>query len=369
MLDDAAIARIVRYISGECTPEEAAATAAWIADDPARGRTAERLRQLWHRSGAAAAAPADADTWDVDAAWRRFSEEALEAGPDARSHRAKPQRTPILQLMPIERGGWSRPWARVALAMAATIAVAAASVLLTRVALRRPTRPVAAAPDTTVRQFVTAAAQRLEIRLSDGSLAVLAPASRLRMPATYGTTARELTLEGEGYFEVRHDAARPFRVRIASGVIEDLGTKFGIRAYGGDSTARVVVTEGLVRLRPAGAALAPVELKAGELGLLTASAAPTVRALRGVDRYLAWRHGQLAFRNTPLREMTTELRRWYALDVRLADPALGRLVFTGTFRDESVPEVLRALEIALDIRADRAGNVVTLRSARPTSPQ
>ena len=83
---------------------------------------------------------------------------------------------------------------------------------------------------------------------------------------------------------------------------------------------------------------------------------------------LAWTEGRLVFRNTPLREVAVQLGRWYALDVRVNDPALGRLLFTGSFRNESVAEVLHSLELALDLRARRQGERVTLSAngARPS---
>ena len=73
--------------------------------------------------------------------------------------------------------------------------------------------------------------------------------SRLRWRADYGARTREVQLEGEGYFEVRHDGARPFRVHAPGAVAEDLGTRFTVRAYPEGSGVEVAVAEGRVALR------------------------------------------------------------------------------------------------------------------------
>lgn len=347
MLDDTALALIVRYVSGECTPEEMAAVERWIAEDPARARTAERLDRLW-RAGADLrdSEVSESLDWDVDAAWRRVTEPA------------RPVRT--LRLLPIDAAiSRRRRWIRLA-AAAAAIAMVTSSVLLWWMpGIGRPSDATVATASAG-REFATAPAQRAEVRLGDGTRAVIAPASRLRIPDGYGVTTRELQLEGEAYFEVRPDSARPFRVRTARGLVEDIGTKFAVRSYAADSTELVAVTEGIVLLHAADTNAPPAKLVAGQLGVRAPSGERSVRTVHDIDRYVAWTEGRLVFRDAPLGEVAAQLGRWYALDVRLGDRALGELVFTGSFRDESVAEVLRSLEIALDLRVRRTGDVVTL---------
>ena len=77
--------------------------------------------------------------------------------------------------------------------------------------------------------------------------------SRLRYPADFGATARDVELVGEGYFEVVHDSTRPFRVHAGGSVTEDLGTHFVVRAYPELRHVDVAVTEGLVSLHREGA--------------------------------------------------------------------------------------------------------------------
>jgi transmembrane sensor len=385
MLDDTDLARIVRYILGECSPGEAADTQQWIAQDPARVRAVAALEQFWSKRPITPAPPVEEGAWDVDAAWSLF-ENASPRGADAPGRRAREHRP--LQLVPLSaHTTTNRRWTRVAASIAAALVLSVLGSLFWQATTARDHAAELAATgaDTAgMREFRTARAQRAEIRLTDGTLATLAPASRLRVAKDYGTGARDLYLEGEAYFEVRHDAAHPFRVYTSRGVTEDLGTKFAVRAYGEDSVVRVAVADGAVRLHArevqasgarARATTASVQhhdsltgmITAGHVGVLSPIGIPRVRAVADLTPYLAWAGGRLVFRDTPLRDVVTELSRWYGIDMRIADARIGRRVYTASFQDEPVSEVLRALEIALDVRAERHGNVVVLRARRSTA--
>ena len=73
--------------------------------------------------------------------------------------------------------------------------------------------------------------------LADGSRVVLGPDSRLTVPADFGSGARAVELEGDGYFDVRHDAAKPFAVRVGQALVEDVGTTFRVESDDGNATS------------------------------------------------------------------------------------------------------------------------------------
>jgi transmembrane sensor len=216
---------------------------------------------------------------------------------------------------------------------------------------------------TALRTTSTPPGRRAEIRLADGTRVVLGAASSLRYPRQFGAGARDVYLTGEGYFEVVHDSAHPFRVHAAHATAEDVGTAFGVFAYAGDTTVRVVVAEGSVAL---GSASAPVAhrtlLVPGQLGTLAArDAAPTVRRVN-VDAWLAFTDDRLAFDETPLPEVVAQLGRWYGTPFRLADSTLANRTLTASFTTESLADVLSALAPVLDVRFLRAGDTVVVRA-------
>ena len=319
--DDALLAR---YLAHECTPAEAAAVRQWIAADPDRVRAVERLRATFD----AAAPPHERP--DVDAMWANVRS----------SHRVA---------LPATR---RRPFPVGLLAAAAVLVVA---VFLDRAITRR------SATHGAVREVATSIGQRATIDLADGSRVILGPRSRITTPEHFGEGPRDVTLDGEAYFEVHHDPANPFRVHAAGGVTEDIGTRFVVRAYAGESVLRVVVAEGRVSVARGGGA--PVALGGGQLASLDAAGVASVRMV-DTAAYVAFSDGRLVFDGTPLEEVVGELGRWYDLDVRLATPAFADHHISASFTGLAEDDVLGAVAAAAGLRYTRQGRTVTFSRAR-----
>jgi len=194
---------------------------------------------------------------------------------------------------------------------------------------------------------------------------------------------------GRAYFNVVHDASRPFTVTAAGVRIRDVGTAFEVDAYAAkDRTAhatprtQVVVVSGSVlfeathseppaRLHEDGSVSAPPAsaiVTAGQLARLDDQAHATLIEHVDVADWLSWTTGDLVFRDVPLQDAVVELERWYDVDIVVADSALARRHITATFHDETLPQVLRSLALVLHARFERSDHTVTLRSApQPTA--
>lgn len=185
--------------------------------------------------------------------------------------------------------------------------------------------------------------QHITVELPDGSGATLAPNSELRYTISPDRGPREISLDGEAYFEVRHDRARPFRVRTASAVVEDLGTTFAVRQYSADSRARVAVRSGAVAIHPRDVAGAvATRLRAGQAVDIDANGS-VVRLTGDTTAYWSWTTGRLEFDGTPLPEVLARLARWYDVDFQLRDSTLNKQYFTGAFEAVSLPQALEIL--------------------------
>ncbi len=319
--DDALLAR---YLAHECTPAEAAAVRQWIAADPDRVRAVERLRATFD----AAAPPHERP--DLDAMWAQV-----------RAHHPA-------SLPPARR----RPFPVSILVAAAVLIVA---VLVDRAATRRTATPGA------VREIATSIGQRATIDLADGSRVILGPRSRISTPEHFGEGPRDVTLEGEAYFEVHHDSTHPFRVHAAGGVAEDIGTRFVVRAYAGEPALRVVVAEGRVSVTRSGGV--PVALGAGQLASFDDAGTALVRPV-DTAAYVAFSDGRLVFDGTPLDEVVSELGRWYDLDIRLAAPEFAGRHISASFTGLAEDDVLGAVAAAAGLRYTRQGRTVTFSRAR-----
>lgn len=84
--------------------------------------------------------------------------------------------------------------------------------------------------------------------LSDGTKVWLNSASSIKYPVVFGDNERRVELDGEAYFEVAHNAKKPFRVLSNHQLVEVLGTHFNINAYSDENTINTTLLEGSVKV-------------------------------------------------------------------------------------------------------------------------
>ena len=271
--------------------------------------------------------PSERRAWRTDQEWNRLRERIEAAEP-----------------LPAQRG-WlvAARW----IGAAAAVVLAAAGI---RWELARRTSP-------DVRTAVTAAGERIVLRLADSSLVTLGPATTVRYRAT--GTRREVEVDGLAAFDVRHDATRPFFVRAKNAVATDLGTKFVVRAYAADSGVEVAVTSGAVRLSGVERSLT-LELRAGDVGRVSAGGAVSAAAPARAARDTAWIDGRLAFDDEPLADVAVELERWFDVEVRIPDSALAHRRVSAVYTSPSLTGVAEALAATFDAGVQRAGRVVII---------
>ena len=339
-----------RYLSGDASPGEQERVEAWLAEDPEHWAELAAVRE-----GLEKAAISDPAVEKAKAeVWARLEQEIGGAGKSAAKEPERPRRR-----VPEFTVGARRRFTTAQLAAALFVAVIGGTAI-GFLLLRRPS----STPAEAMQVAKTTPGQRAMFRLSDGTQVILGVASVLRYPRTFRKESRELSLEGEAYFEVVHHQRRPFVVRAGDLVAKDLGTQFTVRAYPGEAGARVVVREGRVAIRAAAAGAPERVVAPGQLGRLGANEEPTVEEA-DTAAYFAWTEGRLVFDGTPLRDALPQLGRWFDLEFRLADSALGDVPLTATLRTQPTTDVLNNLAASLGMRQRQQGRVVTLYSTKP----
>lgn len=359
MRDGDAWALLPKYFAGSCTPSERDALEAWMLANPRRRAEVDVLRAGWN------SVPQVEPSGRADALWARIMV------PDSRGRSRRVVGTTV------GRGPLSVLGARGAhprgahpRSLIAAMLVVAVGIGLAVAAARRGTHPT-----TVDRVYATTAGQRLTVTLVDGTHLTLAPASTVRIAADYGgsTRGREVRLDGEAFFEVRHDAARPFAVVTPLGVVRDLGTRFDVQAYAADRRARVVVSDGMVDVRVAKAA----DPKAADRStVLTGGMAATldsagqVAVVAGIDphTYTDWTDGRLVFTNVPLSDVVPVLARWYGLTVHVGNGLRARRLST-TLTTESPGDAIALIAAGLNVHAEWQDATTVTLIALPSIPE
>lgn len=180
----------------------------------------------------------------------------------------------------------------------------------------------------------TAPGQHRDVTLADGTHVTLDGATRLEV--RLGSRRRQVELvRGEAFFDVAHDARRPFLVKADLGSARVLGTAFDLERA--DGRLELSVHRGRVRLAPSGLIHRTAELTIGQRAFAKDGRLSAVKAFDpSADD---WRSGWLETDGTTLTRLVERLNRASSAPIVIADPALGRQRVAGRFRLDQ-PKVL-----------------------------
>lgn len=309
---------ILRSLQGTATTGDEAALERWRAAAPSNEKRFREVEWLVRTVGEVhASLPVDAPP-PARAVIRRSIQGEVADQPAPQDVRTRP-------------AARARNLARWPLAAAAGVA----GLLLGIGLMSLRTGGAGAPPAFGVEEFSTGAAEKVTVRLADGSLVRLAPESRLRL---VGNTGREVWLEGQAFFGIAEQQARPFviRTRVADAVV--LGTRFDLRVDKDD--VRVVVVDGKVALSAGGE---KVDVGAGQMSIAADEGRPAVVDVDNVYPFIDWLGRSLVFQGTPLRRVAAELGRVYGLEVRILDSVLAERTVTAAFTDESFEQVFSVI--------------------------
>ncbi len=211
--------------------------------------------------------------------------------------------------------------------------------------------------------YATAASETRSFRLADGSAVSLGANSTLRVPRWgFGQHSREVILDGEADFSVRHlPDSRKFVVKTAKDLeVVVLGTKFTVFAR--TRRAKVLLKSGEVRLQYLeGHMPKTIVMQPGQLVTLDPKNHAALKVLTGPEPSPVRESGRFVFDETTLEEVAYMLEEGYGLRVDIADQALADRVLMGSFKAENSDQLLQSISELLDIDVLRQGNHVLLK--------
>ncbi|WP_337056866.1 FecR family protein [Pseudomonas sp. USHLN015] len=193
--------------------------------------------------------------------------------------------------------------------------------------------------------YASAPGTQQQLTLADGSHVLLDADSALDLHFSPGER-RVTLLRGRAWFDVSHDANRPFVVESPGLRTRVLGTAFAVDAAG--QTERVTVSRGRVEVRGT-AADSLVTLVPNQQASLDGTGLHGPETVNS-DRALAWQRGLLIFDRASLGEVLDSLQHLGHPPVVLLDEGLRNQRISGTFRASDPHAVLSALSTELGLK-------------------
>jgi transmembrane sensor len=202
----------------------------------------------------------------------------------------------------------------------------------------------------------SAPGQHRDVTLADGTHVTLDGATRLEV--RLGGRARQVELvRGEAFFDVAHDAERPFTVKADAGSARVLGTAFDLERA--DGRLELSVHRGRVRLAPGGLIHRTAELTVGQRAFAKDGRLSVVKPFDpSADD---WRSGWLETDGLTLARLVERLNRASPTPITIADPALGRQRVAGRFRLDEPKALVENLALVhgFTVRQTADGLVLT----------
>lgn len=207
----------------------------------------------------------------------------------------------------------------------------------------------------------TKAGEKLKTMLPDGTIVFLNAGSRLTYPDSFSDSSRIVVLEGEGYFEVAEDKSRPFTVRTQNMDVTALGTEFCVNVSQDNAKDLVALVSG--KLLITNIKNEQIKIDSGYTVRLSREDHSFSKSNIDYLTEVAWKDGALHFDNDSFIEIVKALELNYGVEFMM-DPRLNKIndTYTGTFKNESLDNVLKVLSFSMNFNYEINGKKVLIKS-------
>ena len=310
---------LIKYIHGNCSDQEKVIISKWLDSDPAHMKEFMSLRKLY-----------DITIWQTNS---------------TREKKLNTKKSILKKL---------NPWYFEVLKYAA--------VLLMAIFISRFILPLSKQENKAVMQTIEVpAGQRAEVTLVDGTKVWLNAKTKFVFPNYFSGNERNVTIDGEGYFDVSHNASKPFIVSTNKYDIKVWGTKFNIMDYSGKSIFETSLLEGSVEVMHQGENKG-IFIKPNERIFLKNNRLITT-PIPYMNHFL-WKEGILSFNNESFPEIAQKLELYFDLKILIKNNKILDYRCTGKFRTkDGVEHILKVLQLSnkFSYTIDDKLNIITIK--------
>lgn len=198
--------------------------------------------------------------------------------------------------------------------------------------------------------------EQTQITLADGSLVSLNKNAKLTYPKSFSKNKREVTLEGEAFFEVTKDVSKPFSIKLTTTEVTVLGTSFNIKE---DSLqTAVTVTTGKVNVK-ANQSNESVDLIPNYTAIVKSDELEHFETKN--QNYLAWKTGVFVFEDAKLQTVIEALNTFYSTKFKIESGADIICSLTTKFDRKPVEEIIEILKLTCDVEIIKENNIYKLK--------
>jgi len=321
---------IIRVLTGEASKGELLELETWKEESPENQQLFDKIEKTWKLIDSRPAL--SKLPIDVDYEWKQFLGTTL-------------KETPVIPIS-IPSGssgfsGFSNMWVRLAAVVLMGVAAAFAVYYFSQ-------------PSGLTYYAETPG---LVVSLPDGSSVTLDVGTTLTVDEGYENNSRDVSLDGEAFFEVEPSSS-PFTVALGESSVRVVGTSFNIRNISGEPKTEVVVVTGKVRFS-SGMTGESLDLAPGDKGSMNQEG--RIIKIQNHDvNYLSWMTRTIVFEDTRLEDAIEVLNRVYHTNIRFSIPPPNCIV-TVIFENQTKDAVLSVLAQTMDltIENEESGTVIT----------
>ena len=197
-------------------------------------------------------------------------------------------------------------------------------------------------------------------KLPDGTSVTLNTGTTLDYPSTFKGGKRNVKLNGEAWFEVKHDNSKPFIISAKNVIVEALGTSFYVNTNSSDGNIEVILNSGSVAVYYADRPEQKVFLEPGLKAVISVDKPGITKDVNPDQNYLSWMTKKFIYNSDPLREIVAGLNKAYHANLTISNSAISNCLVTATFDHQSLESIVKVLQATLDLTVSPHGSWIEL---------
>ena len=232
-----------------------------------------------------------------------------------------------------------------------------------------------------INEVSTRQGSKSKIQLPDGSVVWLNAGSKLTYNKEYGQQIREVSLSGEGYFDVMKNKEKPFIIHTANINIKVLGTVFNVKAYPEDKQTETSLIRGSIEVTIKNRPDNKIILIPNDKLIVENELFSKIKAAKNDSKYsppafsldklkyrpldsavveTQWIDNKLVFNDESFEELAVRMERWYDVDIDINDILLKQKRITGNFEKETIEQAIEALKLMIPFKYEHTGNKIII---------